>query len=65
MRSKFLEIENNIKTRLLTVLSILKERASFNEIEAREYEDDCIENEEETDAITHFLRIRKKNKWLI
>ena len=59
IRSKYLEIENNIKTRLHTIFSILNERVSFNKIEAREYEDECIENEEETDASTHFLRIQK------
>ena len=59
MRSKFLETENNIKKRLHTIFSILNERVSFNKIEAREYEDECIENEEETDASTHFLRIQK------
>ena len=59
MRSKFLEIENNIKRRLHTIFSILNERVSFNKIEAREYDDECIENEEETDASTHFLRIQK------
>ena len=59
MRSKLLEIENNIKKRLHTIFSILNERVSFNKSEAREYEDECIENEEETDASTHFLRIQK------
>ena len=59
MRSNFLEIENNIKKRLLTIFSILTEQASFNKSEAIEYEDECIENEEETDASTHFLRIQK------
>ena len=59
MRSKYLEIEKNIKKRLITIFSILKERVSFNKIEAREYEYECIENEEETDASTHFLRIQK------
>ena len=60
LQSKFLEIENNIKKRLHTIYSILIERLIFNKIEAREYEDECIENEEETDASTHFLRIQKK-----
>ena len=59
MRSKLLEIENNIKKRLHTIFSILKERVSFKKIEAREYEDECIEDEGETDAPTHFLRIQK------
>ena len=58
-RSKLLEIKNNIKKRLHTIFSLLNERVSFNKIEAREYEDECIENEEETDASTHFLRIQK------
>ena len=47
MRSKFLEIENNIKKRLHTIFSILNERVSFNKSETREYEDECIEEEEE------------------
>ena len=59
MRSKFLEIENNIKKRLQTIFSILMEQASFNKSEAREYENEYIENEEETDASTHFLKIQK------
>ena len=49
MRSKFLENENNIKKRLHTIFSILNEPGSFNKSETREYEDECIENEEETD----------------
>ena len=59
MRSKFLEIENNIKNRLHTIFSILNERGSLSKSEAREYEDECIEDEEETDRSTHFLRIQK------
>ena len=59
MRSKFLEAENNIKKRLHTIFSILIERVSFTKSESREYEDECIENEEETNASTHFLRIQK------
>ena len=61
MQSKFLEIGNNIKKRLHTIFSILNERGSFKKSDTREYEDDCIENEEETDASTHFLR-NKKNQ---
>ena len=45
MQSKFLVIENNSKKRLHTIFSILNERVSFNKIEAREYEDECIEDE--------------------
>ena len=37
MRSKFLEIENNIKKHLHTILNILNEQDSFNKSEAREY----------------------------
>ena len=36
------------KKRLHTFFSILNERISFNKSEAREYEDESIENEEET-----------------
>ena len=56
--------ENNIKKRLNTIFSIPNERGSFNKRDTREYEDECIENEGETDASTHFLRIEKIN-WLI
>ena len=59
MRSKFLENENNIKKRLHTFFSVLNERVSFNKIEATEYEDECIEDEGETEASTHFFRIKK------
>ena len=46
MRSKFLETKNNIKTRLHTILN---EQNSFNKGEAREYEDEFIEDEEESE----------------
>ena len=59
LRSNFLETENNIKKRLQTIFSILNERGGFNKYEAREFEDECIADEEETDASTHFLRIKK------
>ena len=59
MRSKFLEIENNIKKRLHTIFSILNERGSFNKSEAREYEDECTEDEEESEYSTHIVRIQK------
>ena len=59
MQSKFLEIENNTKTWLHTIFSIFHQRGSFKKSESREYEDECIENEEETDASTLFLRIQK------
>ena len=35
------------------------DRGTFNEVEGTEYEDECIEDEKETDATTHFLRIQK------
>ena len=59
MRSKFPEIENNIKKRLHTIFSILNERGSFNKSEAREYEDECIKDEEESEYSTHIVRIQK------
>ena len=52
-------MENNTKKRLHTVFSILKERGSFGKSEAGEYEDECIEEEEETDTSTHFPRFQK------
>ena len=58
MRSKFLEIENSIKKRLHTIFSILNERG-INMSEAREYEDECIEDEEESEYSIHIVRIQK------
>ena len=59
MRSKLVETENNIKKRLHTSFSIPNQRGSFSKSEARDYEDQYIEEEEETNASTHFLRIQK------
>ena len=61
MRSKFLEIEINFKKRLHTICSILNERGNFNKSEAREYKDECILDDKETDGSTHFLRIQKNH----
>ena len=61
MRSKFLEIEINFKKRLHTICSILNERCNFNKSEAREYKDECILDDKETDGSTHFLRIQKNH----
>ena len=58
MRSKFLDIKKKSKSGY-TIFSLINEWGSFNESEAREYEGECIEDEEETDASTHFLRIQK------
>ena len=46
MLSKFLETENNIKKWLHTIRN---EQNSFNKGEAREYEDEFIEDEEESE----------------
>ena len=56
LRSKFPENDNNIKKRLHTIFSILIELGSFKNSEAREYEDECIEDEKETDASTRFQK---------
>ena len=47
MQSNLPEIENIFKKLLHIIVSILNERGSFSESEAREYEDECIEDEEE------------------
>ena len=49
------------KKRLHTVFSSPDEQGSFNKNEAREYKDECIEDVEETDACTKFLRIQKNH----
>ena len=60
MRSKFLEIETNIKsvyTRFST--SLMNDAISKRVKQEREYEDECIEDEEEKDTSTQFFRIQK------
>ena len=59
MQPKFQETGNNIEKQLHTVFSIFNERSNFIKSEAGEYEGECIENEEDTDASTHFLRTQK------
>ena len=59
MQSKFLEFKNNVRKLLHTIFSILIKPNGFNKWDAREYKEERIEDEKETDASTHFLRIQK------
>ena len=55
------DIENNIKKRLHTIFSRFNERVSFNKIEAGEYEDKCIEDEEKQTHPLTFSGFKKIN----
>ena len=59
MRSKFLGFEKKNSKAATLNCQLPNERGSFNKSEAREYEDECIEDKEETDISTQFLRIQK------
>ena len=63
-KPKFLDIdlenENNIKKRIHTIFNILIERGSFSKSEARKYEDECIEDEEEITHPLDFSEFKKK-----
>ena len=58
----FLEIEINITKRLHAVLSILNKQTIFTKFGLEEHDDECIKDEEETDASIQFLNIQN---WLI
>ena len=59
MRPKFQDTEKYIKKRRYTIFSILNERGSFSKSKARKYKGERIEEDEETGASTHLLRIQK------
>ena len=56
MRSKFLEIENNIKKHLHTILNILNEQGSFNKKEARDYAFSGLKKNQLIDLMQHLER---------
>ena len=62
MLSKFLETKNNIKKRLHTIRN---EQNSFNKGEAREYKDECIEDEEESERLCLFQFLETFSLWTL
>ena len=61
MRKKFQDIEVAVNERMKKIFDQLNERDKNYSSNKFEYEDECIEDSEEADMSTQFLRIRKNN----
>ena len=59
MRTKFQDIERVVKERMSKIFEELNERCRNHPTENFEYEDACIEDTEETEMSTQFLRMQK------
>ena len=59
MRTKFQDVERVVNERMSKIFQELNERCRNLPTENFEYEDDCIEDREETDMSTQFLRMQK------
>ena len=59
MRTKFQDIERAVNERMKKIFDQLNERGKFFLSNKFEYEDECIEDSEEADMSTQFLRIQK------
>ena len=59
MRTKFQYIEVAIIERMIKIFDQLNERGKKYSSKKIEYEDECIEDSEEADMSTQFLRIQK------
>ena len=59
MRKKFQESEVAVNERMRKIFDQLNERGKNFSSNKFEYEDECIEDSEETDMSTQFLRIQK------
>ena len=60
MRTKFQEIENTLNDRDKIIFDKLNIRNLTTRLELFDYEDECIEDREDNDMSTNFLRIQKK-----
>ena len=58
MKSKFLEIDTSVKSKLIQIFSALNQRRCCKE-PVLEYEDECIEEEKEKGVSTQFLQTQK------
>ena len=59
MRTKFQDVERVVNERMSEIFQELNERCRNLPTENIEYEDECIEDTEETDMSTQFLRMQK------
>ena len=59
MRTKFQDIEVAVNERMKKIFDQLNERGKNYSSNKFEYEDECIEDSEEADMSTQFLRIQK------
>ena len=59
MRTKFQDVERIVNQRMSKTFQELNERCENHPTENLEYEDECIEDTEETDMSTQFLRMQK------
>ena len=59
MRTKFQDIERAVNERMKKIFDQLNDRGKNFSINKFEYEDECIEDSEEADMSTQFLRIQK------
>ena len=61
MRTKFQEIENIVNDRVEKIFDKLNARTLSKRLEIFVYEDECVEDGDEDDISTQFLRIQKKS----
>ena len=59
MRTKFQEIENNVNERVKKIFDKLNAGIFTKRLEIFDYEDECVEDGDEDDMSTQFLRIQK------
>ena len=59
MRTKFQDVERVVNERMSEIFQELNERCRNHPIENFEYEDELIEDTEETDVSTQFLSMQK------
>ena len=59
MRTEFQDVERVVNERMSKIFQELNERCRNLPTENFEYEDECIEDTEETDMSTQFLRMQK------
>ena len=64
LRTNFQEIENAVNNRVKKVYDKLNARNFSKRLQAFEYEDECVEDDEEDHMSTQFLR-NQKNRLLI
>ena len=59
MRTKLQDIENTVNDRVKKIFDKLNARTLTKRLEVFDYEDECVEDGDEEDMSTQFLRIQK------